>query len=547
VRRKPSARATVLLGYIPTSKLKECYSVDKERQLAIHQLFHDCMRMMLAPLVTAGKDGEKMVCSDGYIRHVYPIVAAYIADYPEQCLVVACKENACPTCLVNPKERGNTTRAPLRQAKDTRRVLSEQSRGLKPPEFQQHNLRPLNPFWTDLPYCDIHTCITPDLLHQLHKGVFGDHVAEWTVEAMRNGKKELDQRYKAMPRHPKLRHFKNGVSHTTQWTGKEYKAMEKVFVGAIAGGVDDKIVDAARGLVDFIHYAHFETHTDESLGALDHSWSAFHANKDIFKTVGPLREHFNINKLHNIRHYVDAVKSRGTTDGYNTENSERLHIDHAKKAYASSNFNDYTAQMTTWFTRQESVAQFDSYLWWAVHGSQFDDDEDAGEGQDGNDSTADDLDTGGAAAGEDDIEAIASGQDESMERQSTTFKIAKTPPYPSTSVATLIQEYDTHDFLYYLEGFIRDHQVSLKQELTEQIRYPVYKQVTLTLPPVPYAESETQKDVIRATRAEDTTRTQKGGIKKARPAETSTVLVRVDKSRGNEGDLLNGKAVLSEL
>lgn len=41
LRHKPSERATILIGYIPVSKL-ECFSKSK-RQFAGYQLFHDYM------------------------------------------------------------------------------------------------------------------------------------------------------------------------------------------------------------------------------------------------------------------------------------------------------------------------------------------------------------------------------------------------------------------------------------------------------------------------------------------------------------------------
>ncbi|KAI0685691.1 hypothetical protein BC835DRAFT_1421007 [Cytidiella melzeri] len=58
VRRLPSYHATVLLGYLPVSKM-ECFSKSK-RLSATYQLFHDYMRSLLAPLIKAGKDGVEM-------------------------------------------------------------------------------------------------------------------------------------------------------------------------------------------------------------------------------------------------------------------------------------------------------------------------------------------------------------------------------------------------------------------------------------------------------------------------------------------------------
>lgn len=103
-RRSPSSHAMVLIGYIPVAKL-HCFSKSKWSR-AGYQLFHDCMRSILRPLVKAGLEGVDMVCADGFIRKIYPILAAYITDHPEQCLITCVKENHCPKCYIRPFDHG---------------------------------------------------------------------------------------------------------------------------------------------------------------------------------------------------------------------------------------------------------------------------------------------------------------------------------------------------------------------------------------------------------------------------------------------------------
>ena len=191
VRRKPTARASILIGYIPVSKL-ECFSKSK-RQFAGYQLFHDCMRSLLDPLREAGKNGVDMVCADGFIRRAYPILSAYVADYPEQCLVACNNERRCPRCVAEYKKLGESVQSVWRGGDNVLQAMADAAQGVNSEEFNDLSLRPINPFWEGLPHCNIFSCFTPDLLHQLHKGVFKDHIVSWATKCVSGSEAEIDR------------------------------------------------------------------------------------------------------------------------------------------------------------------------------------------------------------------------------------------------------------------------------------------------------------------------------------------------------------------
>ncbi|KAF7378421.1 hypothetical protein MSAN_00268700 [Mycena sanguinolenta] len=361
-RREVSSHATVLIGYLPIPKF-DCFDKNT-RSLAKYRLFHQCMSIILEPLIEAGKKGVPMVCADSMMRSVWPIFAAYVADYPEQCLIACCKENRCPICKVSPNERGDHEEHPLQDMRETLYLMKRQQDGEKDTVFEDDGIRAVYPpFWKSLPHSDIFQSFTPDLLHQLHKGVFKDHLVSWCTEII--GKLELDQRFRAMPDHPGVRHFKNGISGVSQWTGTEHKEMEKVFLGLIAAGAHPQMVEAVRGLIDFAYFASLQSHTSVTLDGMRASLDRFHANKQIFIDLKGRSNHFNIPKIHSLEHYAPGICLFGSADGFNTESPERLHIDYAKNAYRASNKKDYIEQMTLWLQRQEAVARFSAYLEWA--------------------------------------------------------------------------------------------------------------------------------------------------------------------------------------
>ena len=56
------------------------------------------MKTILKPLEKAGRDGIELVSGDGAVKRCYPILAAYVGDYPKQVLVSIVKLGNCPIC-----------------------------------------------------------------------------------------------------------------------------------------------------------------------------------------------------------------------------------------------------------------------------------------------------------------------------------------------------------------------------------------------------------------------------------------------------------------
>ncbi|EPS94098.1 hypothetical protein FOMPIDRAFT_1134931 [Fomitopsis schrenkii] len=171
--------------------------------------------------------------------------------------------------------------------------------------------------------------------------------------------KELDQRIRCLPPAYGTRHFKNGISALSQVSGSERKDMARILLGCLVGRIPHDLMLTFRALLDFIYISQYPTHDDQTLKYLEDALEVYHKHKHILKTLG-IRDHLNIPKFHSLVHYADSIRSLGTTDNYNTEMFERLHIDCAKKAWRASNHRNERPQMTKWLERREKIAMFES-------------------------------------------------------------------------------------------------------------------------------------------------------------------------------------------
>ncbi|THU90457.1 hypothetical protein K435DRAFT_911965 [Dendrothele bispora CBS 962.96] len=370
IRRKPSQQGQVLLAYLPTSKLEHITNKSARRRVTAN-LFHACMSNLLAPLKEAGLEGIIMQSGDGIKRRCHPILAAYVGDYPEQMLVTTGYYGDCPCCEATKDELGNYPCEHNARDMDAAIAVTKQIGTVAWAQAcLDANIKPVqHPFWENLPYCDIFRSITPDLLHQLFQGVM-KHLIEWLTAIC--GADEIDARVRRLPPNHGIRIFHKGISTLSRVSGTEHKQMCTFLIGVItdipslSAYQSRTLLAATRALLDFLYLSCYPIHTDESLQSLDDALAAFHSNKHIFIELGS-REHFNLPKLHFLCHYSHAIKLYGTTDNYNTETTERLHIDFAKDAYRASNHKDEYSQMTRWLERREKVMYHATYIDWCFY------------------------------------------------------------------------------------------------------------------------------------------------------------------------------------
>ncbi|KAH8101620.1 hypothetical protein BXZ70DRAFT_1019531, partial [Cristinia sonorae] len=370
IRRKPSHHAQILLAYLPTSRLEHIKNKASRRRMNAN-LFHACMRKILSPLERAGLDGKHMTSGDGAVRRCHPIYAAHVGDYPEQVLVTGVKSGECPGCDAPKDDLGNHTPYPFRNLDAVCKALATADPIQRVKACAAAGIKPIfRPYWEDLPYTNIFLAITPDILHQLYQGVI-KHLVEWVTLAY--GASEIDARASRLPPNHHVRVFSKGISSLSQLTGREHADICRILLGLIidmplpSGISPSRLVCAVRAVLDFLYIAQYPVQTSETLALLEDALDRFHENKEIFEEL-KIRTGWSIPKLHYLDHYGFLIKWLGTPDNFNTEYTERLHIEFAKDAYEATNSKDELPQMTLWLERKEKMFRHTKYVEWCLAG-----------------------------------------------------------------------------------------------------------------------------------------------------------------------------------
>jgi len=368
IHQKPSRHAQILVGYIPTTKLDGMENKTGRRH-TLANLFHSCMQKVLGPIGSVSETSLEMMSGDGIWRQCHPIFAIFIGNYPEQALVTCTFNGQCPKCLVPCGQLGeyNSFLLHIQSSMISTYHLADGDMRQFHQTCREAGVKPVvNPFWASLPLGDIFVSITLDILHQMLQGMV-KHLIQWLIGIF--GPSVIDAQCKSIPPNHKILIFSKGITILSCVMGKEHKKICGFLLGLIVnlpvpGGMDSlRMVKAVHALLDFLFLAQFQSHTSDTLSQLEDSLVAFHNNKAIFVDLG-IWEDFNILKLHGLLHYALSIHLFGTTDNYNTKQSERLHIDLAKNAYHATNHKDEYSQMTVWLERHKKIQQHSASIDW---------------------------------------------------------------------------------------------------------------------------------------------------------------------------------------
>ncbi|KAG1835972.1 hypothetical protein DFJ58DRAFT_719199 [Suillus subalutaceus] len=303
------------------------------------QLFHSSLAKILENLKPGMTKPEIVRFGDGHYRCVIYGLGPYIADYEEQALLACIVRFWCPRCM---SHRDDLDAASLCWCRDHTEALVEEI-DYSALWLEYGIVSDLVPFTNDFPRGDIHELIAPDILHQLIKGTFKDHLVTWVGKYLRleHGKKEaeriqddIDQRITTVASFAGLRRFPEGQGFK-QWTGDDSKALMKVYLPAIQGHVPTDVVCAFRPFLEFCYLVWCNVITESMLVQIQEALDQFHQYREILKITGVIPM-FSLPRQHSCSHYILLIRLFGAPNGLCSSITETKHIKAVKEPWRRS-------------------------------------------------------------------------------------------------------------------------------------------------------------------------------------------------------------------
>ncbi|RDX47386.1 hypothetical protein OH76DRAFT_1354246 [Lentinus brumalis] len=360
--RRAHRNAVAVIAFLAIPKTTRRYAGSAEFRKFRRQLFQSSLSRILLSLRPGMTKPEIVRCGDNHFRKVVYGIGPYIADYPEQALVASIVQGWCATCTALSKELDDSLSAVRRTRRVTDFMAQEFDLG---PLWEDYGIvGDVVPFTNDFPRADIHELLSPDILHQLIKGTFKDHLVTWVelyLKRTHGDKKsaeimaEIDRRIAVVPAFSKLRHFHEGRGFK-QWTGDDSKALMKVYLPAIDGLLPSDIVLTIRYFTEFCYLARREIHDNNTTAMMQGCLVKFREYREIFRTSGVRPSGFNLPRQHSLEHYVDRIWDFAAPNGLCSSITESKHIKAVKEPWRRSNRYNALEQMLTANQRLDKIA-----------------------------------------------------------------------------------------------------------------------------------------------------------------------------------------------
>ena len=217
----------------------------------------------------------------------------------------------------------------------------------------------------NFPWADIHELLLPDLLHQLIKGCFKDHLVMWIVTYIENSNSDtwtkqilndIDHRWVSIANSGQQtltlvsksislawvletfirdvasnsgqvmtpRPWWRFVSNTGSYNSTPLSSWQ-IYLPAIEEYVPDNMIKALCTFLEFCYLAHHNIHNRKSLDRMDKALQSYHHYHKIFLATG-VRMGFNLPCQHALIHYIRAIQLFGAPNGLCSSIMESKHI-----------------------------------------------------------------------------------------------------------------------------------------------------------------------------------------------------------------------------
>ncbi|KAI6102381.1 hypothetical protein EDD16DRAFT_1696647 [Pisolithus croceorrhizus] len=314
-----------LLGFLSIPKTDKEFEADPEFHTFQRHLFHPSLEAIFHAMHPAMTKPQSVKCADGHYHRTIYGLGPSIADYPEQALLACIVQGWCPKCTAHQTHLDHDPNAILHNHEYTQLLMDSFASHVL---WQKYGIvDDILPFTASFPHANFHELIAPDILHQIIKGTFKDHLVSWVETYLKKHYKndfaavlaDIDCRIVVVPPFPGLQHFSQGHGFK-QWTGNDSKALMKVYLPAIAGYVPNEMLQALSAFIDFCYIVHQSSLGEADLEALDKALQCFETHCSIFELFG-------------------------APNGLSTSIVESKYIHAVQRPYQQSNKNEEMAQV----------------------------------------------------------------------------------------------------------------------------------------------------------------------------------------------------------
>ncbi|KAF5366528.1 hypothetical protein D9758_008923 [Tetrapyrgos nigripes] len=282
--RRAHRNGVVPIAFLVIPHADRAYDNDSEFRNFKRQLYHSSLSVVLRSLKPGMKKPVIRRCPDGHFHRVIYDLAAYIADYPEQVLLTGIVSGWCAKSCEH-------TAGIIQELEDEGVGAADIDELLWDNWGIDANLIP---FTQGFPRADIHEMITSDLLHQIIKGSFKDHLVEWVQEY-------LELLHSAI----EAKHIMDDIDRRYS-TGDDSKALMKVYLSVIADYLPDEMVQCFAAFFDFCYLVRRSDFNETALAEVEEAVRRFHHYRVVFLSTG-VRQDFNLPRQHAMMHYVQHI------------------------------------------------------------------------------------------------------------------------------------------------------------------------------------------------------------------------------------------------